>query len=108
MFARLVEAKDKTGKRSETVAILENVLQPALKKQQGFVDFVRLASDTSPEEGITLTFWATSQDAERFYATREFKAILDRITPLVERMTVRTFNVEASTFHKVAAGARAA
>lgn len=108
MFARLVEAKDKAGKRNEIIAILENELQPALKKQQGFVDFVGLGSDASPEEGITLSFWATKADAERFYVTHEFKSILDRITPLVERMTVRTFNVEASTFHKVVAGAKAA
>jgi heme-degrading monooxygenase HmoA len=104
MFARLVEAPAKPGKKSEIVAILANELEPALKKQSGFVDFIGLASDTSPEEGITLTFWATKNDAERFYGTQEFKSkILDRITPLVENMTIRTFNVEVSTFHKVAA-----
>ena len=39
------------------------------------------------------------------YATQEFKSkILDRITPLLlEGMKVRTFNVETSTFHKIAA-----
>jgi heme-degrading monooxygenase HmoA len=103
MFARLVEAPAKPGKRNEIVTILTNELAPTLKRQPGFVDFVGLASDTSPEEGITLTFWATKDDAERFYGTQEFKSkILDRITPLVEKMTIRTFNVEASTFHKVA------
>jgi heme-degrading monooxygenase HmoA len=104
MFARLVEAPPKPGKRNEIVAILVNELAPTLKKQPGFVDFVGLASDTNPDEGITLTFWATKDDAERFYGTQEFKSkILDRITPLVENMTIRSFNVEASTFHNISA-----
>jgi heme-degrading monooxygenase HmoA len=101
MFARLVEATAKPGKRNEIKAILTNELEPALKKQKGFVDAVGLASDTRPEDGITLTFWATKEDAERFYGTTEYRSKFDRITPLVENMTIRTFNVEASTFHKV-------
>ncbi len=105
MFARLVDAPAKPDKRNEIVSIVMGELLPVLKKQQGFVDFVGLTGDTSPD-GATLTFWATKDDAERFYATQEFKSkILDRITPLVEHMTIRTFNVEASTFHKVAAAA---
>ena len=104
MFARLVDAPAKPGKRNEIVAILQRELQPALKKAPGFVDFVGLTSDTTPGEGITLTFWATKADAEKFYCTPEFKSkVLDPVMLLVEHMTVRTFNVEASTFHKIAA-----
>jgi len=50
-----------------------------------------------------LTFWTAKDDAEKFYATQEFKSKMDRITPLLEDMKVRTFNVETSTFHKIAA-----
>ncbi len=104
MFARVVEAPAKPGKRQEIVTILTNDLQPALKRQPGFVDFVGLTRDISPEDGMTITFWTTRADADRFYNSQEFKSkILDRITPLVEHMAVRAFNVEASTFHKVAA-----
>ena len=105
MFARLVEATAKPGKRNEIMTILASDLLPLLKKQQGFVDAVGLLGDTSPDEGVTLTFWTAKDDAEKFYATQEFKSkILDRITPLLlEGMKVRTFNVEASTFHKIAA-----
>jgi heme-degrading monooxygenase HmoA len=104
MFARLVDAPAKPGKRNEIIAILENELVPTLNKQHGFVDFIGLTSDTHLEEGITLTIWKTKEDAEKFYGTSEFKSkILDRITPLVETMTIRTFTVEASTFHKITA-----
>jgi heme-degrading monooxygenase HmoA len=105
MFARLVEATAKPGKRDEITTILTSDILPLLKKQQGFVDAVGLSGDTSPDEGVTLIFWTTKDDAEKFYATQEFKSkILDRMTPLlVEGMKVRTFNVETSTFHKIAA-----
>ena len=104
MFVRLVEATPKPGKRDEIIAIVASDLLPLLKKQQGFVDAVGLSGDTRPDEGVTLTFWTTKDDAEKFYATQEFKSkILDRITLLLEGMKVRTFNVETSTFHKIAA-----
>jgi len=105
MFARLVEATAKPDKKNEITTILTSDLLPMLKKQQGFVDAVGLSGDTSPDEGVTLTFWTTKDDAEKFYATQEFKTkILDRITPsLLEGMKVRTFSVETSTFHKIAA-----
>ena len=104
MFVRVVEATAKLGKRNEITTILTSDLLPLLKKQQGFVDAVGLSGDTRPDEGVTLTFWTTKDDAEKFYATQKFKSkILDRITPLLEGMKVRTFNVETSTFHKIAA-----
>ena len=101
--ARLVEAPAKPGKRNEIVTIRKSELVPTLKKQHGFVDFVGLASDVQLEEGITLTFWTTKEGAEKFYGTADFKSSFDRITPLVETMTIRTFTVKASTFHKITA-----
>ncbi len=103
MFARLVEATEKPGKKDEIFAILTNELLPLLKRQPGFVDTVGLSGDTNPREGATLTFWNTKNDADTFYKTAEFTAIFDRIKPLVEGMNIRTFNVETSTFHKIAA-----
>lgn len=40
--------KVKTGKKNEVMTILKNELAPLLRVQKGFVDFVGLASDTSP------------------------------------------------------------
>jgi heme-degrading monooxygenase HmoA len=104
MFARLVDATAKPGKKDEIFTILTSELAPLLKKQQGFVDAVGLIGDTNLQEGATLTFWRAKTDAETFYKTPEFTKIMERITPLVEHMNIRTFNVETSTFHKIAAG----
>ena len=109
MFARMVEAPAKPGKRNEVMTILKNELAPLLREQKGFVDFVGLGSDTNPLDGITLAFWTSKNDAEKFYGSQEYKTILSsKITPLLEKMTIRTFNVEASTFHKIEAAVQAA
>jgi heme-degrading monooxygenase HmoA len=104
MFARLVEATAKPGKKDDIFTILSNELLPVLKRQPAFVDTIGLSGDTAPQEGATLTLWKTKNDAETFYKTPEFTKLMDRITPLVERMNIRTFNVEVSTTHKIAAG----
>ena len=103
MFARLIEATAKPGKKDEIVTILTNELLPVLKRQPAFVDVIGLSGDTAHDEGATLTFWKTKNEAETFYKTLEFTKIMDRITPLVERMNIRTFNVDISTMHKIAA-----
>ncbi len=103
MFVRLIDAPIKPAKKNELMTVLVKELQPLLKKQPGFVDFVWLTGDTNSADFVTVTFWATKHEADRFYNSAEYKAITDRTTPWHEYMKVRTFNVEASTFHKVAA-----
>ncbi len=103
MFARVIDAPVKPGKNSELMTILANELHPLLKKQPGFVDYVWLTGEANSVEFITVTFWATKQEAERFYNSHEYTAITDRTKPLHEYMKIRAFNVEASSFHKVAA-----
>ncbi len=104
MFARLVQATAKPGKKDEVRTILENEVTPLLQKQPGFVDAVGLTGDLNPQEGAMLTFWKTKNDAETFYKTPAFTKLLDRMKPLFEQMDIHTFTVEASTFHKIAAG----
>ncbi len=103
MFARLVDGPVKPGKRTELMSILLGELQPMLKSQPGFVDFVGLTEDTNPDEGVTVSFWTTKHDAEHFYDSAGYKAVMERIKPLMQHMTIRTFNVEASSFHHIAA-----
>lgn len=104
MFARLVEATAQPGKRDEINTIATNDLLPVLKKQPGFLDSIGLSSDTTLNEGAGLSLWNSKNDAEVFYKSAEYTKILDRIKPLVADMKVRTFTVENSTFHKIAAG----
>lgn len=103
MFARLVQATARPGKKDDVKTILTNELAPLLQKQQGFVDAVGLTGDPNPQEGATLTFWKTKNDAETFCKTPEYTKILDRLKPLLEGMDIHMFNVETSTFHKIAA-----
>ncbi len=104
MFARLVQATAKPGKKDEVRTILANEVTPLLQQQPGFVDAVGLTGEPNPQEGATLTFWKTKSDAETFYKAPEFTKLLARIQPLLEGMDIHTFNVETSTFHKIAAG----
>ena len=104
MFARLVESPAKPGKKDDLIAILSKELQPLIKKQPGFVDFVGLTSDTQPELGLTMTFWDTKANAEKFWSSQDMEKILIKMKPLMEDMRIRTFNVEVSTFHKIATG----
>jgi len=104
MFARLIEAKAKPGKVNEIVTIFTNDVLPLLKKQSDFVDALGLTNDTTPDEGITVTLWKTKDDSEKFFNTNtEFKNIFNRIRDLTDSMTIRTCNVETSTFHRIAA-----
>ncbi len=106
MFARLIEAKAKPGKRNEVVTIFTNEVVPLLKKQSAFVDAVGLTSDTTPDLGVTLTIWKTKEDSEKFFqGNTEFINIFNRIKALTDSMTIHTLNVEASTFHRIAAAA---
>ena len=94
MFARLVEAMAKPGKKDEIFAVLRQLVA-VLKKQQGFVDLIALAGDTDLNESVTLTLWRNKKDAETFYKTREFAQAWSRLEPLVEDIRiVRTFRVE--------------
>ncbi|HLW82874.1 MAG TPA: antibiotic biosynthesis monooxygenase [Candidatus Acidoferrales bacterium] len=103
MFARLVEATTKPGKRDEIEKMLRNDLLPVLKQQHGFVDMVGLSSDTTANEGGGLSLWETKDAAEAFFQSAQYTNIMGRIKPMIEDMKVSTFNVTNSTFHKIAA-----
>lgn len=106
MFARLSDVPLKPGKKQQWVTVLTNEYQPLVRKQPGFVEFLGISGDTNPSEAMTLTLWATKEQADTFYDSHEFKKIMkDRINPLLRHLTVRTFNVETSTLHKVATAA---
>lgn len=103
MFARLLELTAKPNKRAELTGILVNELVPLLKKQKGFVDAIGFTSDVDPVVGIAIGLWNSREEAERFYATPQYKAILDRITLLTDKFNLKTFNVASSTMHAVVA-----
>lgn len=103
MYTRTVEVTTKPGKAKELSNIINDKVLPILKKQTGFVDETVLVSDTDPDRGLAISFWNTKQDAERYHK-EQYPAIHEMIRPLLDAdPVVRTFNVETSTTHKIAA-----
>ena len=103
MFTRTVEVTTKPGKAKELSNTINDKVLPILKKQTGFVDETVLVSDTDPDRGLAISFWNTKEDAER-YQKDQYPAIHEMIRPLLDAdPVVRTFNVDTSTTHKIAA-----
>jgi len=103
MFTRTVEVTTKPGKAKELSNTINDKVLPILKKQTGFVDETVLVSDTDPDRVLTSSFWNTKEDAERYHQ-EQYPAIHEMIRHLLDaEPVVRTFNVDSSTTHKIAA-----
>ena len=103
MFSRVVAVKTKPGKARELAKTIHDKIFPILENQPGFVDEILLLSDTEPDQILALSFWKSPQDAER-YTHEQYPRINDLISRLVESAPVsRTFNVDTSTSHNIAA-----
>ena len=77
---------------------------PILKKQPGFVDEIVLVSDADSNRVLALSFWKTSEDAER-YQREKYNSVRATLQSLLEaEPVVRTFEVHTSTGHKITAG----
>jgi len=104
MFARLVKVTTRSGKTRELSRIISERVLPILKSQPGFVDELTLVSNDNPSHLIAISFWRSREDAER-YSRENFASIKEIISGLVEGTPeVRTFDVEQSTMHRIAAG----
>ena len=104
MFTRTVEVTAKSGKARELATVINDRALPILRKQAGFVDETLLVSDTEPDRVLAISFWNKKEDAER-YQKEQYPAVQDMIRHLLEaEPVVRTFNVDSSTQHKIAAG----
>jgi quinol monooxygenase YgiN len=104
MFTRVVEINAKSGKANELANTIHEKVLPILKKQQGFVDETVLVSDAEPNRMLGLSFWNSKEDAERYH--REgYPKVNELLSPLLESTpAIRTFNVQTSTTHRIAAG----
>ena len=104
MFTRVVEVTTKPGKAKELSRTIHDRVLTTLKNQPGFLDEILLISEENPDQILALSFWASSKDAETY--NREH---FPKITELIQTLSagppkVRTFNVDESTVHKIAAG----
>jgi quinol monooxygenase YgiN len=104
MFTRTVEVTAKSGKGRELANTINDKVLPILKKQTGFVDETLLVSDAEPDRIVALSFWQNKEDAEE-YQRGQYPAIHDMVRHLLDaEPVIRTFNVDSSTTHKIAAG----
>jgi heme-degrading monooxygenase HmoA len=103
MFTRIVEVTTKSEKAKELSNTINDKVLPILKKQTGFVDETVLVSDVEPNRVLAISFWNTKEDSERYHR-EQYPAIHEMIRPHLDaEPVVRTFNVDSSTVHKVAA-----
>ena len=103
MYTRIVEITSKSGKAREVCNVIEEKVVPILKRQIGFVDETVLVSDKEPNHLLGVSFWTSKEDAERYHR-EQYPVIQQMIRPLLDaEPVVRTFNVDSSTTHKIAA-----
>jgi heme-degrading monooxygenase HmoA len=104
MFTRVVAVRTKQGKSGELAKTIREKILPILEDQPGFVDEILLVSNTEPDQILSLSFWKSQQDAER-YTHEEYPRINELISHLVESPPFsRTFNVDIFTSHKITRG----
>ncbi len=102
MFTRVVEVKTKPGKARQVCDTLHDKILSTLKAQPGFVDELVLISEG---QGIlALSFWKTKEAADR-YSRDHYAEVDNLIKDLVHAApAVHTYDVETSTFYKIAKG----
>ena len=104
MFTRIVELTTKPGKNRQLSDTIHDKVLPILKKQKGFVDETVLVSDKEDNRVLSLSFWNSKEDAEK-YQREQYPAIHEMVRHLLEaEPVIRTFNVDSSTTHRIAAG----
>lgn len=106
MFARVVEATVKPERKEEAQNLVQNEIMPLVKKQTGFVDALGITEENNPHQVLSLTFWKSKEEADRFYRNnREYQQLVERVRPmLATELRIRTGNVEYSSIHRIAAG----
>lgn len=103
MFTRVVETTSKQGKARELCHTIDDKVLPILRKQNGFVDELVLVSDTEPNRIMSISFWKTKEDAQR-YDREQFDNVKKTIQTTLDGVPeVRTFDVHTSTAHRVIA-----
>jgi len=104
MFARIVDFVSSRGKTRILNETIQNKLLPILRVQPGFVDEIVLESDVEPDRFLTLSFWKTREQAER-YNQETYPAVKEVLLASLETdPVVRTFNVASSTTRNIAMG----
>jgi quinol monooxygenase YgiN len=104
MYSRIVECHVRPEKRDELSNKLRHELLPILQKQAGFVDVIGMVSETEPDRILSLTFWKSKEDADRYHR-ESYARLMESIRPMLKRdPTIALFTVDTSTSHRIVAG----
>jgi len=102
MFARSVTIRLKSNSVAEFNRTLEKEVLPLLQKQRGFQDAISLVASNGTE-AVAISLWDNKEDAESYNRATypEVQKLLAKVSEGTPQ--VQTYEVGASTFHKVAA-----
>ncbi len=102
MFARSVTIRLKPNSVGEFNKTLEKDILPLLQKYKGFRDEISLVA-TNGQEVLGISLWDNKEDAEVYNRSTfpEVQKLLAKVSEGTPQ--VQTYEVGASTIHKVAA-----
>lgn len=101
MYTRIVEMTARNGRAKDVCTAINEKVLPILRRQNGFVDVITLVSQIIPNRVLAVSFWNTKEDAEQ-YQREQFGKLQEAIQHLLETgPTVHTYDVAASTAHKI-------
>ena len=105
MFARHMILQLKPNLVNELPVTFEKEILPLLRRQRGFLDELLLVTPEK-REAVAISLWETKEYAEIY--TREVYPQIEKIVArFIEGVpTVKKFEAEYSTFHKVAFAAK--
>lgn len=104
MFTRVVEITSKAGKARDVARTVSDKVLTILKNQPGFMDEITLVSDENPNRILAISFWKSKEHADA-YNRDQFNKVTETLRNQIEgNPQVRTFEVETSTVHNIAAG----
>ncbi len=100
MYVRQVSAHFKPAKFDMLNKRFEEDVIPLLKKQAGFRDELSIF-DRNKDEAITMSFWDTKQDAQK-YAREIYPAVHKKMEETLEDTPrIRSFEIANSTWYDV-------
>jgi quinol monooxygenase YgiN len=106
MFARYVTMHLKSGNLAEFNRILEKEVLPVLQRQKGFRDEIVLINQGGSEV-VGISIWDHKESAET-YNREKYPDIQQLLTKVLDGTPqVKTYDVNHSTVHKIAAHATA-
>jgi hypothetical protein len=94
MVVRLVEIITKPNRTEEICTLFEQWALPLAKVQPAFCEGMCLLLSSEPRILVVYTLWESGADAEEYYQLA-FPSIVRLLSPLVDRINFRSFDVGA-------------